>query len=1015
MNDTALKNFATWARTTLMEGVRSRMAYYLVDDGADADAVATVDGTLLSEQQRRQRADLLRVVREGGADALVERAAYTWFNRIAAIRFMELNDRLPSGMRLLSTKDGAFDRRTQAVEKALVIEIEGLDRQKVLEAIQSSDDERLFRVLFLAQCAELSAYMPAVFEPIGSAMELLLPVNLLAQDGLVQHLVEDIPEDDWREGVEIVGWLYQYYNADCKDEFFGSKRKASAADIPFATQLFTPEWIVRYLAENSLGRLWMLNHPDSKLAESMKYYLAPEDGEHEEFRLITSPEEIEVCDPACGSGHILVAAFDLLAIMYEEAGYVRRDVPRLILEKNLTGFEIDPRAAQLASFALSMKACEVDHRFLRRAVAPHIVVLEPVELDEGDIARVPQLAKRKSLLDAMAHLDECGSLFAPEPDDLQAIKEAIASCGDASDLFADATREKLQKMSGLCRELSRTFDAVIANPPYMGSSNMGPWLAKWTAKQYPDTKRDLCTCFIDRGFTLAKPEGYSAMVTMQSWMFLGSFEKMREDLLAKRSIASMAHLGTRAFSAIGGEVVATTATVFENAKSGAKGSYLRLVDFDSEEAKERAIREAIANPDCGWFYRRCADDFKDIPGTPIAYWASDAMLSVFRRSCLMSDYADLKQGLATGNDEEFVRFWWEVASDKAKYDACSVSDALSSGAKWFPLNKGGSYRKWYGNNDVLLAFDQDSYRRLSCQGNHLPSKRYYFRPSLTWSKVSSGVIAFRYKPAGHTFGVAGGGIYADSDAMGYLIGALNSSVICSIAGVMSPTLNYEVGQVASYPVVEDKARENRISRLTNVSVELSKQDWDRSETSWDYSNHPLVHLDERRKMKGVVVGVASDQFEERLRKAISSALNGQDEVVSFREMPDQACELSCLSNRKTCLVFSIAIDNDARLEAFGDLNTAAKKAFLKETGSVSDSAKMEAFSDLDIGLTVLIDLGEKGVFFGKSGFGFRATERLTMSRNQFQIKKMESLSRFDEDNERSDEAASRLAFVVFDL
>lgn len=1007
MNDTALKNFATWARTTLMEDVRSRMAYYLVDDGADADAVATVDGTLLSEQQRRQRADLLRIVREGGADALVERAAYTWFNRIAAIRFMELNDRLPCGMRLLSTKDGAFDRRTQAVEEALVIEIEGLDRQKVLEAIQSSDDERLFRVLFLAQCAELSACMPAVFEPIGSAMELLLPVNLLAQDGLIQHLVEDIPEDDWREGVEIVGWLYQYYNADCKDEFFGSKRKASAADIPFATQLFTPEWIVRYLAENSLGRLWMLNHPDSKLAESMKYYLASEDGEHEEFRLITSPEEIEVCDPACGSGHILVAAFDLLAIMYEEAGYVRRDVPRLILEKNLTGFEIDPRAAQLASFALSMKACEVDHRFLRRAVAPHIVVLEPVELDEGDLARAPQLAKCKSLLDAMAHLDECGSLFAPEPDDFQAIKEAIASCGDASDLFVNATREKLQKVSGLCRELSRTFDAVIANPPYMGSSNMGPWLAKWTGKQYPDTKRDLCTCFIDRGFTLAKPEGYSAMVTMESWMFLSSFERFRSRILSEKSIVSLVYMNHMVMRI----AFNTSATVFRNTLSRVSGAFTR-VEYKNL-SKSGIPRKFPCEGEM--VYRRCADDFKDIPGTPIAYWASDAMLSVFRRSCLMSDYADLKQGLATGNDEEFVRFWWEVASDKAKYDACSVSDALSSGAKWFPLNKGGSYRKWYGNNDVLLAFDQDSYRRLSCQGNHLPSKRYYFRPSLTWSKVSSGVIAFRYKPAGHTFGVAGGGIYADSDAMGYLIGALNSSVICSIAGVMSPTLNYEVGQVASYPVVEDKARENRISRLTNVSVELSKQDWDRSETSWDYSNHPLVHLDERRKMKGVVVGVASGQFEERLRKAISSALNGQDEVVSFREMPDQACELSYLPNRKTCLVFSIAIDNDARLEAFGDLNTAAKKAFLKETGSVSDSAKMEAFSDLDIGLTVLIDLGEKGVFFGKSGFGFRATERLTMSRNQFQIKKMESLSRFDEDNERSDEAASRLAFVVFDL
>ena len=848
MNDTALKNFATWARTTLMDGVRSRMAYYLVDDGADAEAAATVDGTLLSEQQRRQRADLLRAVREGGTDTLVERAAYTWFNRIAAIRFMELNDRLPCGMRLLSTKDGAFDRRTQAVEEALVIEIEGLDRQKVLEAIQSSDDERLFRVLFLAQCAELSACMPAVFEPIGSAMELLLPVNLLAQDGLIQHLVEDIPEDDWREGVEIVGWLYQYYNADCKDEFFGSKRKASAADIPFATQLFTPEWIVRYLAENSLGRLWMLNHPNSKLAESMKYYLAPEDGEHEEFRHIASPEEIEVCDPACGSGHILVAAFDLLAIMYEEAGYVRRDVPRLILEKNLTGFEVDPRAAQLASFALSMKACEVDHRFLRRAVAPHIVVLEPVELDEDDLARVPQLAKRKPLLDAMAHLNECGSLFVPEPDDLQAIKEAIASCGDASDLFADATREKLQKMSGLCRELSRTFDAVIANPPYMGSSNMGPWLAKWTGKQYPDTKRDLCTCFIDRGFTLAKPEGYSAMVTMQSWMFLGSFEKMREGLLADRSIVAMAQLGTRAFSAIGGEVVATTATVFENANSGATGSYLRLVDFDSEEAKERAIREAIANPDCGWFYRRCADDFKDIPGTPIAYWASEAMRRAFREGTPLKEACRMRVGMQTGNNDLYLRLWWEAPDAKTCFDARNQIDFSESLATWAPYNKGGSFRKWYGNLDYVVKWENEGKAiRTLFPGERrsfsiLPDE-FRFAESITWTDITSSSTHFRYRPHGSLYDIKGMSCFPSVQDREMVLGFCNSSVALDALEILTPTMNNQIGDVGKIPTLFesfDAAEKQQIRQVVRELISISKSDWDACETSWDFRRNSLV-------------------------------------------------------------------------------------------------------------------------------------------------------------------------------
>ena len=845
MNDTALKNFATWARTTLMDGVRSRMAYYLVDDGADADAAATVDGTLLSEQQRRQRADLLRIVREGGADALVERAAYTWFNRIAAIRFMELNDRLPCGMRLLSAKDGAFERRTQAVEEALVIEIEGLDRQKVLEAIQASDDEWLFRVLFLAQCAELSACMPAVFEPIGSAMELLLPVNLLAQDGLIQHLVEGIPEDDWREGVEIVGWLYQYYNADCKDEFFGSKRKASAADIPFATQLFTPEWIVRYLAENSLGRLWMLNHPDSKLAESMKYYLAPEDGEHEEFRRIASPEEIEVCDPACGSGHILVAAFDLLAIMYEEAGYVRRDVPRLILEKNLTGFEIDPRAAQLASFALSMKACEVDHRFLRRAVAPHIVVLEPVELYESDLARAPQLAKRKPLLDAMAHLDECGSLFAPESGDLQAIEEALASCGDATDLFADATREKLQKMPGLCRELSRTFDAVIANPPYMGSSNMGPWLAKWTAKQYPDTKRDLCTCFIDRGFTLAKPEGYSAMVTMESWMFLSSFERFRSRILSEKSIVSLVYMNHMVMRI----AFNTSATVFRNTLSRVSGAFTR-VEYKNL-SKSGVPRKFPCEGEM--VYRRCADDFKDIPGTPIAYWASEAMRRAFTTGVPLSKVGVPRQGLATSDNGRFLRKWWEVGCLAINSNCTSREEAKESGDKWFPIIRGGSYRKWMGVYDEVVNWENDGreikeevlrkYPYLQTPDYVVKNQGEYFRSAITWSKISSAEISFRYAPAGMLFEVAGACIFSDEENLAVMQGFCNSSVAEYALSILSPTLNYEVGQIGELPLLpgmmSDDLKRKTVSAVFRLRS-FSCSDLSLCETDTSYVKHPLV-------------------------------------------------------------------------------------------------------------------------------------------------------------------------------
>lgn len=836
MNDTALKNFATWARTKLLMDVRTRAATYRIDaDGAQANAIARVDGEVLSPQEQRQRADLLRMVRAEGFDALMERAAYTWFNRILAIRFMEVNDRLPSGVRLFSTGEGAFSRRTQAIEEALSLDIEGLDRQQVLDAIQASSDERLFRVLFLAQCAELSACMPAVFEPIGSAMELLLPDNLLTSDGVIQHLVEDIPEQDWREGVEIVGWMYQYYNAERKDEFFSSKRKASASDLAPATQLFTPEWIVRYLAQNSLGRFWMLNHPDSKLAEQMKYYLSPEEGNCEDVRKVESPEEITVCDPACGSGHILVCAFDLLAAMYDEAGYSRRDIPRLILEKNLTGFEIDPRAAQMASFALSMKACEVDTRFLRRAVAPRIVVLHRIELDEEDLARAPHVAARKQLVDAMAHLDECGSLLAPSEDDVRAIEADLAMLsGEDGDLFAEATLAKLKDMQQLCGELSRTFDTVIANPPYMGSSNMGPWLAKWTAKHHPDAKRDLCTCFLERGFTLANEAGYSAMVTMQSWMFLGSFEKMRERVLAKRSIVSMAHLGTRAFSAIGGEVVSTTATVFHCEKAGETGEYLRLVDFGSEESKEQAIREAIANPNCGWFYRRSAQDFKSIPGTPIAYWASEAVRRAFSEGICVSELAEVKQGMKTADNEQFLRLWYEVGQSNCDTPPSSLRFKM----KWIPYLKGGEFRRWYGNNEYVVNWEDDGKELKASNRAVLRNVQYSFLPNITWSVVSSGRIAFRKTPCGYMFDGAGSCIFEKSTDLMYLQGFLNTSICLEFSRMLSPTLMFEIGQVSRYPLI--LADEKRPIEIVQSANQLSQKDWDSFETSWDFMRHPLV-------------------------------------------------------------------------------------------------------------------------------------------------------------------------------
>ena len=870
MQDTAIKNFCIWARRELMAQVALQARRFGIrEDGYDPATADAIEGRPLTADERRQRADLIR--RLGPVDApgykeayenLVDQAAYTWFNRLIAIRFMELNDRLPSHVRMLSAADGAF--RPQVLREALDVPIEGLDAAQVSELLRASDDEALFRCLFLAQCRELAACLPDVFEPVGAAMELLLPEGLLRQGSVVQRLVDDVPEEDWREGVEIVGWMYQYYVSERKDEVFASFKKGKKSDagaIAPATQLFTPDWIVRYLTENSLGRLWLQSHSESHLADQMPYYipdnLGAEDADADSgtrpvggdlgrpSEPAISPESLRVIDPACGSGHILVYAFRLLAAMYEETGHIRRDIPRLILQNNLTGCEIDPRAAQMASFALAMTACEWDSRFLRRAdkVSANIVCLRPAEIDADELEEMPYLAERTALLDAMAHMGECGSLFAPEPEDIAALERAddeLDAREAGGDLLAHRPHAAVAQMLANCKPLIETYDAVIANPPYMGSSNMDKWLANWTKKHYPDSKRDLCTCFIERGFTLAKPCGYSAMVTMQSWMFLGSFEALREKMLKERSIASMAHLGTRAFDAIGGEVVATTATVFGGSPAGAPASYLRLVDFDGEATKEEAIREAIANPTCGWFYRRSTDAFKSIPGTPIAYWASDAIGKAFEKGGPLASIGVPKVGLQTGENARFVRQWWEVSQNRSRYDCTSIEESVQSGCRWFPYNKGGEYRKWYGNNDCVIDWESDGMRIKEFPGSVIRNPQCYFFPSITWSKISSGSIAFRYKPQGHVFDVAGTSIFAAEDELLYLQGACNSSVMLDIASMLSPTLNFEVGQIATYPILTDESKEPGIRDLVEEMRCLSKGDWDASEASWDFRRHMLV-------------------------------------------------------------------------------------------------------------------------------------------------------------------------------
>lgn len=822
MNDSALKSFCTWARTELIKGVEAQMVRYGITEPAPSPVGSeTVNGLPLSPAEVEQRDELLRIQTEVGHEALRDRAAYTWFNRIVAIRFMDARGWLPSRIRMLSRADGSHG--SEAVENALDVEIATADTDRIAELKMAGLDEPLWRYLFMAQCEELADCLPGVFERVGGAMELLLPQGLMMSDGVVGKLNTILADEDWRKGVTVLGWMYQYYNADVKDEFFKAKRKAAAADIAPATQLFTPEWIVRYMVQNSLGRLWMLNNPGSSLREHMEYYIEP-DAEHEDFIRISSPEEITLCDPACGSGHILVYAFELLFHMYEERGYREREIPELILTKNLAGMEIDSRAAQIAELALAMCAREHDRRFFRRGVRADVTVLSSIPLGEDE------LPGNKKLAEELSHLGEIGSLLNPSEDEIDELKAAAASCSD--DLFAATAKTKLESAAAICEKLSRRFTCTVANPPYMGSSSFNPFMSKWIKKNYPDVKSDLCTCFIERGFSLARDRGYAAMVTMQSWMFLGSFEKMRSSLIGSKSILSMLHLGPRAFDAIGGEVVNVTADVVYNGRAACEGAYVRLVDINGSEAKRQKALEAIQNPDCGWFYRRDAETFKQIPGTPISYWLGDGLLEAYSSGRFIDEVAHPKVGMQTSNNEKFLRLWWETDWSPTQND---------SNHKWIKYLKGGKYRKWNGNLEYLLFYNNDPNYILEQPHARVLPLEMLRKPKITCTMLTSGRPGFRSAPEDSFYDIAAHCCFPKEPQFNYILGLLNSSLSALCLSAQNPTMNMQVSDIASVPYVEgDPKSVSKVSGIVAESSDISKIDWDSFETSWDFKRHPLL-------------------------------------------------------------------------------------------------------------------------------------------------------------------------------
>jgi hypothetical protein len=824
MNKNAIQKYAVWARNELIAQVKQR-AYqfgFFEESGqwlVDSDH-PIVSGRVLSNAEVKQCRRFKDEIDEHGFQQAVEEVAYTWFNRFAALRFMEVNDYLPTHIRVFSDSAGAFN--PEILKDVLRLELEGLNKAKVADLLHGNKTDELYRYLLLTQCNALNSALPEMFERLGGYTEMLLPGNILKSDGVIGRLISDIPEEDWRDAVQIIGWLYQYYNTEPKQAVFdGLKKNAKITKekIPAATQLFTPEWIVRYMVENSLGRLWLEGHPNATLKAEWKYYLdeaeqTPEvtaklEAIRSEYKSLT-PEDIRFIDPCMGSGHILVYAFDVLMQIYRSEGYADRDAVKLILEKNLHGLDIDRRAYQLAYFSLMMKAWQYSRRVFTENIRPQ--VYHPAGWSDGE---------------------EYGSLL--KIDDLG--KKPEEPHGQL-DLFGGQYERDL-RVWNFQRLLSQKYDVVVTNPPYMGGKGMSGKLSEYVQLNYSDSKSDLFAVFIERCATFTKANGYQAMITQHAWMFLSSYEKLRSKLLIRDTV-NMAHLGARAFAEIGGEVVQATAFVVRNAHiAGFKGAYVRLVDIDDADGKECAFLSGNHR------YTADSGNFAKIPGSPVAYWVGAAMLRAFDAAQVLDDVAEPRAGLATGDNDIFQRFWFEVLLPKIGFGYSDIAETKRGIHKWFPCNSGSECRKWSTANEMIVLWENDgvvirNHKNAKGRlGSRPQNTQWYFKEGLTWNKLSSSRFAVRYKEKGFIFDDTSRSAFA-TENLYYLIGLLCSAVSFAYLRIFNPTLSFTNSDLQRIPVIIDEQRKQVVESFVSTNISLSRADWDAFETSWDFLRHPLL-------------------------------------------------------------------------------------------------------------------------------------------------------------------------------
>lgn len=857
MNKSKIQKFAVDGHKLLYKQIAQRAYQYGIEEENVGKADATeARGRILSPLEKSQRAALIAEINANGYPQTIERVTYIWFNRIVALRFMEVNNYLPSHIRVFSDASGAF--KPEILNDVLHLEMDGLDKAQIAEYIENNNTEELYRYLLLTQCAELKAALPDIFV-FGARdrdyTELLFPNNSLSGDSFIAKMLSETDEkEDWQDAVQIIGWLYQYYNDERKNEVINIyKGTVKKEDIPAATQLFTTDWVVRYMVDNSLGRYWIERHPESKLAEKLEFLATPKDGEINHIDEFVKPEDVKFLDPCMGSGHILVYAFDVLMEIYKESGYTERDAAAMIVQNNLFGLDIDDRASQLAYFAVMMKARSYDRRFLSRGIKPNVLAIKEsngmgAAVRDGLTVDAEMNTISRYLVDTFRDAKELGSIITVEPKDYDGYMAYLDNCDGEGQLTMDDAdwlqnaRPMLKALAQQAKVLSGKYPIVCTNPPYL--NKIEGQLKKFVINNYKDYSGDLFSVFTYRNLMFCKQDGYCGYMTPFVWMFIKTYEKLREFIIQSKSITTLVQMEYSAFEEA---TVPICSFVLKNGKAAENGLYFKLSDFKGGmEVQKQKVLEALADKNCGYFYAADQSNFSKIPGSPVAYWLSLAALKCFDGSVL-SDFADTKTGMQTCDNNRFLRLWFEVDIQKECLHNANEKTTVETDVKWIPYNKGGDFRKWYGNQDYVLNWQHDgdeakayAVSLYKCVTRTIKNIPYFYRETISWSKISSGSIAFRYYPDGFIFDVAGCCIYCKNiDILG-LLGLVNSKVAKYFLNALSPTINFEAGHVNSIPIVNIGDGDENSSVLTKSCISTAKKDWDSYETSWDFKRNPLV-------------------------------------------------------------------------------------------------------------------------------------------------------------------------------